>query len=364
MMRSSSRWACTVIGVLAASVISGCNDESLGKQIAPSPGFGFLTALLWAADSSEVYYLYEGVVGLEAAKSDGSGTRVLDDTKAAYYELFMPPDGSSLYYTATETAAQNADPQRPVYEAFQGRQIDGLLPDWPMGGIAASPDDRHIAHLSNSGLQYFDLTDASSVQLASDMAPAATMAPFTNVESTARTLAFSPAGDEIFFLAADDSGAFTGGIVDPASQAIVSKSGLTGAQPVANWSDGGLQVLWIDAMGAFQIEDVASEQFTPFWPPPQSPGFVGSSFGGLSRDGAKIAVWDSSCTNESAATGASAALCFGLHHDLDVVTIATGVGTRVLHDASPGQGPVAFSPDGKRVAYSAGAAGLYVLDVP
>ena len=197
------------------------------------------------------------------------------------------------------------------------------------------------------------------------------MAPPVTVEITARTLAFSPSGDQIFFLAADDAGAFTGGIVDPASQAIVSKSGLTGAQPIANWSDGGLQVLWIDGSNDFQIEDVASEQFAPFLQRSQSfDGYLGSasrvSFGAWSRDGAKIAVWDQWCSNASAING-SGLICFAGEVDLYVVVIATGASTKLVNqDATDaaGEGPVAFSPDGKKVAYVAGGGGIYVLDVP
>ena len=355
MMPSSNGLIRAFTGVLVASVISGCTDEHRAKQIVPSSEFA--TTVLWAADGSEVYYIStSGVPALKAAKSDGSGARVLDDTKASYDQLFMPSDGSLLYYTGAETAAQNAAPQLAVYEAFQRRKIDGLLPDWPGGGIAASPDDRHIAHLSSSGLQYFDLTDGTSVELASDMAPAASL------ESTTRTLAFSPAGDQIFFLAAADDGTFTGGIVDPTSHAIVSKSGPTGAGPLANWSAGGLQVLWIDGTADFQIEDVASEQFAPFWKPTQKPNPVGpwSYFGAWSRDGAKIAVWDKWCTSSTMVGGSG--VCLDTELDLYVVTIASGVAQRVTGGASE-VGPVAFSPDGKRLAYSPGA-GLYVLDVP
>jgi hypothetical protein len=131
---------------------------------------------------------------------------------------------------------------------------------------------------------------------------------------------------------------------------------------VANWSDGGLQVLWIDGSNDFQIEDVASEQYDPFWQPPQSPGPVGpwSNFGAWSGDGAKIAMWDKWCSDSSVIQGS--VVCFTTELDLYVVTVASGVATRVMSDASE-VGPVAFSPDGKRLAYSPGA-GLYVLDVP
>ena len=103
MMRSASRRACVAIGVLVASMISGCDDGFRGLQIAPTSELG-VGQLLWAADGSEVYYTAR-LAALKAAKSDGSGTRVLDDTKTGYDALFMPPDGSSLYYAASETAA-------------------------------------------------------------------------------------------------------------------------------------------------------------------------------------------------------------------------------------------------------------------
>jgi WD40 repeat protein len=333
--------------VFGASVMTlSCSAGSSGTAITPTSEH--VPLLLWAVDGSEVYYLSEPT-SLKAAKSDGSGVRVLDDTKAEYDSLFMSPDGSSLYYSAAETLgptkSQQSDPHRAVYEAFHPHRIDGLLPDVSVGGILASPDDRHIAHLSDGGLQYFDLADGSSVELAPDL-----VAP-----QLATTLAFSPSGEKIFFLASDGTAAFTGGTVDLASKVVEPKSGPTGAQPFANWSDSGLRVLWSGRSGeAFQIEDVGSEQLAQLWLAPHGEG----QFAAWSPDGTKVAVWDSWCVNWDWTGG-----CSGLQNDLYAVTIGSGAATRLVHDAGGGPGPVAFSPDGKRLAYSPGG-GIYLVDVP
>jgi Tol biopolymer transport system component len=339
------------LGVLALA--SGCHASlveplKLGTRLTPDGDT--VTAVAWSADGSEIYYLAVSSTGagaLKAAKTDASGVRVIDDTKAEYWSLLTPPDGSSLYYTAVETPAGKGPSPRFLYEALQPRRLDGLTLEQKADVLAAAPDDHHIAVWSAGVLHDYDLTDGSATDLTNGM-------PFiSQTAGNSWEITFSPAGDKLFFLETGGPGTLSGAIVDPATKTVDVHALASTNFPLPNWSDQGLRVLsgTVSVPSTLQIEDVGTGRVSPLsWQAPHSAGG-----GAWSRDGTLIAALDSWCTSGSLLS------CNEGESALYVVEVASGRATLVARSTA-GIGLAVFSPDGHRITYTVGPE-LYVSPV-
>jgi dipeptidyl aminopeptidase/acylaminoacyl peptidase len=336
------------IFLAAVSLALGCGGQ---KSQTIDPTASGVTWLLWAADGSEVFYLSEHQLptgsmhvapmsqwSVSAAKTDGSGTRIIDSGKPQYAMLFMPPDGSSVYYLAGDTS------NWALFEALQPRQVATFAAGENLEGFAASPDDRHVAYFSNGALRQLDTTDGSSVELVPAPPPPAIVP---------ETIVYSPTGDRIFYLASDTVSPAAGGTVDVATKAIDPDSGQAGQAGFASWSAAGLHVVWMpgDPKADVTIEDIASRQLTTLWRPPHAGGFRT-----WSPDGTDVALSDVFCAGGDFGFG-----CPNTATHLYVVSIDSGAAT-LLEGVENPVGPVAFSPDGRRLAFLNGKQ-LSVIDV-
>jgi Tol biopolymer transport system component len=340
-----------VLALAAGCQSSSVEPERLGTAI--GPGGEGVTVARWSADGSEVYYLSSsstGAMALKAVKTDGSGTSVLDDTKAEYWSLFMPPDGSALYYTATETQPDKSGlVVRHLYEAFQPKRLDAVTLDQKADVLAAAPDDHHVAVWSAGVVHEIDLADGSSTDLTSGM-PLLRETAGNDWELT-----YSPAGDRLFFLETSGPPDFTGAIIDRSTKAVDSHALALGNFPSPNWSAAGLRVVsaTVSTQPGLQLEDVATGAVTPLaWHSPHA----GASSAIWSRDGARIITLDSWCTSGDTFN------CSAGEDALYVVDVASGAGSLVARSTS-GIGVAELSPDGHRIVYTAGTQ-LYVDDVP
>src|SRR5450432_259323 len=332
--RGRAGWAS--VGFVALA--SGCQSQTslvepakLGTALTPVGET--VTTARWSADGSEIYYLTISPTGpgaLKAAKTDASGVRVVDDTKAEYWSLLTPPDGSSVYFTAVETPPDKGMSQRFLYEALHPRRIDGLALEQKADVLAAAPDDRHIAVWSGGVLHDFDLNDGSATDLTSGMAFIAETA------GNSWEITFSPAGDQVFFLETSDASTFSGAIIALATKAVDVHMLTPGNFPVPNWSDQGLRVLSrsVSVPAAFQVEDVATGAVRPL--PWQAPHSIGGAT--WSRDGTRLAAEDSWCTNGDLFN------CTAEESALYLVEVASGQAT-LLARSTAGIGLAEFSPD-------------------
>src|SRR5204863_4719206 len=121
--------------------------------------------IAWSADGSEIFYVAYttvsdtmGPIEIEAAKADGSGTRVVEAPMAgdaplgqfaAYDGLASPPNASALYYTVDDPSGVSYS----ISEALTQRSLPGTA-----GAIfvAASSDDVHVAYGSRNALFAYD----------------------------------------------------------------------------------------------------------------------------------------------------------------------------------------------------------------
>jgi hypothetical protein len=328
----------------------GCGNGNQGRTIDSKAGT--VLDLLWSADGSEVFYLSQhGIppgphgaptseVSVRAARTDGSGTRIVDSGKPGYGKLFQPPDGSSVYYLA-------GDPSNwALFDAVNSHQVASFAAGEVVLGFAASPDDRHIAYFSNGALRQLDVTDGSSVELV-PAPPSPGLSP--------STIVYSPAGDRIFSIVFDGSGAASGVTLDLTTKALAPDAGQAQRVGFPSWSAAeGLRVVWMasnDRTADVMMEDVASRQLTTLWRPPHAGGF-----GGWSPDGTAVGFWDVACAGGDFGFG-----CPNTTAQFYVVSIDSGAATRVDALANA-DGPVAFSNDARRLAYGDNEQ-LHVVDL-
>jgi hypothetical protein len=351
-MIPTARQVNTAIALLTAILFAGCgipedDEENLGRSLTPEGEVRGDAELAWSQDGSEIFYLASPLTGpmsLKAAKVDGSGVRIIDDSKPNYWTLVMPPDGSSLYYTALE----NGRSDRSLYEAFRPREIAGMALDTKADVVAAAPDDRHLAFWSGGKLQYFDTADGSSVLLAEDTPI------FHFTAGNHEVLTFSPAGDELFFLHGTSSGDLGGSVIGTASRAVQPKTLSGRLWPAVNWNQDGIHILWsLASPVAYQVENVTTGQVDSLWQPPNG---ALSTRNVWSPDGRQVAIWDSRCVASSGFLS-----CDKSQDDLYVIDVVTHEATRVAR-TSGGLGTMAFAPDGRRIAYFARGR-LYVSDL-
>jgi hypothetical protein len=307
--------------------------------------------IVWSADGSEIFYVPSTTVNdttgagleIEAAKADGSGTRVVEPliAGATYGGLASPPDGSALYYTVDDPSGVSIS--YSISEAFSQRPLPGTT-----GAIvlAASSDDVHVAYAGRA-LSIYDTSSGAIVQ-ANASTPDAT---------GWSTVAFSPTGDQVFV-----AGYSGGATVDLTGNLLASTSLLSLHPATANWNADGIRVFLATGLLAsqsYQIQNVTSGAVINVAAP--TPARTSWSCTGWSPDANTVAFWNSSCTD-------GGAYCLPgdttYRADLYVVSASSGAATWIagIGDGGGG-GDVAFSPDGSRLAYTWGS-DLYVSSLP
>jgi hypothetical protein len=342
-----------MIAMLVGAWVLGCAPLAPSEDVTPQLGTPVTSvdetpgAFVWATDGTEIFYaatMSSGAQALKAAKSDGTGARIVDGTKAGYGMVIAPPDGSSLYFTAADDTAGAQG--RAVYEVLRPRRIDGLMLDMKSDVVAASPDDRHLGYWSTGTFRYFDTVDSSSIDLADGT-------PFLEPGATEGAFTFSPTGDAVLLLASD---AVT--IADPATKTVEMKALPPGIRLLPTWDANGPRILSNGGFAAtppYEIDNLTSGTTTVLpWHPPQSTDTAAAAW---SRRGDKVAIWDESCI-----AGDGLFNCKTSLSELYVVDVATGAATRIARTTA-GEGAVAFSPDGLRLAYETNRR-LYVTDLP
>ncbi len=309
--------------------------------------------IVWSADGSEIFYVayttVNGTLGpieIEAAKADGSGTRVVEAPLpgdapygqfASYGGLASPPDGSALYYTVDDPSSVSYS----ISEAFNQGPLPGTA---GAVALAASSDDVHVAYAWRT-LSIYDRSSGAIVQAGT---------PYSTGWST---VAFSPTGDQLFV-----AGHPGGATVDLSGNLLASTPLLSQQPATANWNADGIRVLLATGpqpSQSYQIQNVTSGAVIGVATPTPARSFWSCT--GWSPDGNTVAFWNSSCSDGGAYCLPGDAV---YRTDLYLVDAASGAATWLAGiGESGGGGDVAFSPDGSRLAYIWGS-DLYVSALP
>src|SRR5215467_6899995 len=115
--------------VLALALGAGCDQkrpsefaDQLGQNITPGNAQP-IHHLVWSADGSEVFFISGNVslaqTSIQAARTDGSGVRVVDTAHTFIGALWGPPDGSALYF---DDMSRNG-PTGQIFEVFQAQKV-------------------------------------------------------------------------------------------------------------------------------------------------------------------------------------------------------------------------------------------------
>jgi len=110
--RASGCTTAAVLFALGCSEVTGNGSdlpetlpEDRGSAITPEDAVGYWSELVWSPDDREIYFIAlppSGPFTIRAAAVDDGGQRDLDAASRQYQSLQLSPDGTLLYYLASE----------------------------------------------------------------------------------------------------------------------------------------------------------------------------------------------------------------------------------------------------------------------
>ena len=364
-MTHDTRWAAVAAALLLAGA-GGCGAEVVVEDRGPAltPTGTLAHSPNWSPDGTEIYFFgaANGTTSfgpsLNAVSMTGN-VRIVDEGKEQYSSLAVSPDGT-VYYAA--------GPERDLFSTAAAEPLPiALGPHTDV--VAISPEGGRIAYFGDTDpigpfgqLKLLSLADGGVMTL-SDVQPGANSVEFDND----RVLAFSPAGDRLFYLADLSDGSAFGGsglVFDLATGAATTKTWDLGYNPLVHWGAGGLRLAAVPPDASYEILNLDTAELVslPAAPLPEPLTDV------WSPDGSRIAYWTTSCLDSC---GLFCCSVDRIQRQLVVADVTTGQVRRI---AAAGDltipnglgsiyGGISFSPDGTRIAY--GIEGrIHVRDVP
>jgi len=353
-MAHSGRWAAAGLSLVLAAA-GGCGaevEEDRGPALSPAGTVAYMPN--WSADGTEIYFVRPGdvstgVVPALAAVSMTGDVRVVDEGKEQYSSLAVSPDGTVYYADGSSRRLFSTSATEPLPIAL-GPRTDA---------VAISQDGARIAYYGRNDnpdviygqLKLFTPADGKVVTM-SDAQPSGSGVASDND----RVLAFSPAADQLFYLAGASERSTGGGsglVFDLATGAATTKTWDLGYNPLVDWDAAGLRLAAAGPDGRYEVVNLDTaervrlpaasnpEQLTDIWSP----------------DGGRIAYWTTACLESC---GLFSCCAGKTQHELLMADVTTGQVRRI---AAAGDltipnglawiyGGISFSPDGTRIAYA------------
>jgi hypothetical protein len=298
--------------------------------------------LAWTADGSEIVYVAldpaSGDASLQAALI-ASGARHRIDTAQPLWttSLARGADGSALYYVIVTGGTAGA----PVYgirEAISGNDIASDVPPSNGDDLVLSPDGHRLLYSARADHLLLDLEQGTSTATGCVWHPALEPMPV-----------FSPAGDRLLcerFVAPNTSGLATIGLTDGTPHDLTAPP-LTWR--ATHWDAAGIHMAGWDWRGSgFSIVDPVTGESSVVY---RSAGITNIGMtAAFSPDGEEVGFWLEECL----ASDGGLLSCSRAEEQLVVVDLVTGL-ARTIASGSPPAGAIAFSDDGRHIAYQFGS---------
>ncbi len=298
-----------------------------------------LDRLVWSADGQEVFYLSRQSGGnawkVTAVKVSDKSTRVIDGSKSSYWLHGLSQDGNYLFFAASPSNGNPALFRAPT----NGQAVERIVGEIAIVGsepaVALSPNNVDIAYASLRG-------GADSLFV------------FNTANGTKRfyamglPIAFSPDGSQLLIgnrFPTYDS-LYIVSLSNGSIQSLVSGllSGNTNLWAI-RWDSHGIRALLSGGAGTV-IRIIITGATMPVSSENPSGGFVA-----WSADGNKFAYWATRCLKAG-----SVLTCAITEYNLNLIELNSNQTKRAAYgnNADAGSGglnPMAFSPDGKKIAF-------------
>lgn len=333
--------------------------EDRGTALTPA-GDQVRRPLAWSMDGGEIFFHCPD--GIKAVEISTGSIRVVDDRHSWYWGLTPSTDGERVYF-----AARDGDNPIGLYSvSTDGAQSELLesnldyLYDSPP--LAVSPDDVHIAYRAHDySLFLHNVTDHATV-----------------VVDTGIALTFSSDGADLLygcsnwpgFGGAPPCATFTYNLDTQQSEHVFDADHHI---EMLRWDTDAIRVLLRDFDG-LTVWDVTHDVATELNISMQSDELLGYNYA-WSFDGSMIAVWTGRCLERNSSLDCVKsesrlhAVDADGRGDSVVAVVHSSVGGAALASGYPGYcagyfcGYIAFSPDGRRVAYIRDER-IYMQDLP
>jgi hypothetical protein len=309
------------------------------RGIPLTSGVSFGTELVWSRSGGEVYYSTAWPGSIRAVSVSDKSTRVLD--QRASWSLTLSSDGNYLYYLIASDTLLLSDLFRINLTTQTLELVISHVSRQIISPYIVSPDNNHIAYLSDSSLYVLDLVTMVNRRMA-----------------VGEPLVFSPDGKEILYRQYP-----TYNILSCESGATRSISTGLGEGELYlirlfRWDDRGIRIFY-NAMD-YSVRNLTTGTTVRIWnvTSPESPENMHYAW---SPDGKRIALWTWSCVK-----GQGLFTCDLAQYILHIIDIDAQSERRIAsgNSSSPSRvsGSIAFSADGRRIAYVLGS-GIYMKDI-
>jgi WD40 repeat protein len=292
------------------------------------------STLLWSRNTEEI--IVAGEFGIKAINIASRAIRSIEGANAVFL-IKLSHDGNKLYYLLGHTLAGGAEPLYKIFLDGKGRQL--LLDNLCVAPFSLSSDSL-IAHSGSSGgsLYLYDEGNTSNTFL-----------------TLGRPITFSPDGK--FLLYSADSSLYTISIENRAVQRIPFPDDIFFINMI-RWDENGIRIFYrgYDLWG-YYVKNITTNETTKLWElklgveSPNNLNFAWSS------DGGKIAFWTSKCIKSRGLFG-----CEVTQRTLHVINIDERKEIRIAYANNLFEASIAFSPDGKKIAYVLGSQ-IYTKDI-